>query len=279
MGKLRIFFYYLINKQRKNRSILSLVINILPAFVFSSQYIDTIDERKNFYIIRLKGFKHTFFWLKIWGLPLLYMLVHEQLNPLHWHYYLIPETDINAGDYVLDCGAADGIFSAIALKKGATVYAVEPSSVFFNFLKKQFHNAKNIFLYNIVLGKDNKQVYFHEEGLESRIADAQIPATTSMSLKRKMVTVDSLFHDKDKRIDFIKADLEGSELDMIKGATRTIKKYKPKIAVTTYHHVSDCSRIKRYLKKIVPGYSFLIKGISGKKGQPIMLHAYIDRSA
>jgi len=38
-----------------------------------------------------------------------------------------------------------------------------------------------------------------------------------------------------KYLEFIKADIEGSEREMLKGAVKTLKKFTPKLSLCTYH--------------------------------------------
>ncbi|MDA0067582.1 FkbM family methyltransferase [Brachyspira hyodysenteriae] len=60
-------------------------------------------------------------------------------------------------------------------------------------------------------------------------------------------------------ITFLKADVEGEELNMLKGASETIKKYKPKMAISVYHKPNDLITIPQYIKKIVPEYRLALR--------------------
>jgi hypothetical protein len=84
------------------------------------------------------------------------------------------------------------------------------------------------------------------------------------------------FFSKGKRVDYIKADLEGNEILMIKGAIKTIKKYKPKIAITTYHTNQDYKEMLSLILDIVPEYKWKIKGIEERVGNPVMLHMWCE---
>lgn len=52
-----------------------------------------------------------------------------------------------------------------------------------------------------------------------------------------------------KRVDFIKIDAEGAELDILKGAERTLRTGKPFLAIATYHTPSETEEVAKYLHK------------------------------
>jgi hypothetical protein len=54
-------------------------------------------------------------------------------------------------------------------------------------------------------------------------------------------------------------DIEGYELDALKGAERLIKKNKPKLAISIYHKPEDFFEIPLLLKRFVPEYKIYIK--------------------
>jgi hypothetical protein len=59
-----------------------------------------------------------------------------------------------------------------------------------------------------------------------------------------------------KKINFIKMDIEGAELHALKGAEQTIKKFRPKLAITVYHHFQDFWTIPQYIDSLALGYRF-----------------------
>ncbi len=60
-------------------------------------------------------------------------------------------------------------------------------------------------------------------------------------------------------VTFIKADIEGMELAMLRGAQRTIQSYKPKLALSIYHNVSDIIDIPEFVNQLVPDYRMAIR--------------------
>ena len=54
-------------------------------------------------------------------------------------------------------------------------------------------------------------------------------------------------------------DIEGSEMEALKGAADTIRRDKPLCAIRTYHKPGDMLEISNYLKQLVPEYQFAIR--------------------
>jgi FkbM family methyltransferase len=73
------------------------------------------------------------------------------------------------------------------------------------------------------------------------------------------VTIDSSINSK---IDFIKLDIEGAEIQAIKGAQRVIHNFKPKLAVCVYHNQKDFIEIPSLILKINPDYKLYLRHYS-----------------
>ena len=58
---------------------------------------------------------------------------------------------------------------------------------------------------------------------------------------------------------FIKLDIEGAELEALKGAAGTIQRNRPKLAICLYHKPGDLFEIPLYLKSLVPEYKFYLR--------------------
>ncbi len=59
-----------------------------------------------------------------------------------------------------------------------------------------------------------------------------------------------------KKVDFLKLDIEGSELEALKGAEQTLRRWRPKLAICLYHQPSDLHQIPLYLNSLNLGYHF-----------------------
>jgi hypothetical protein len=74
--------------------------------------------------------------------------------------------------------------------------------------------------------------------------------------KINVKTIDSLQLD---RLSFIKMDIEGAEINALKGAKMTILRDKPKLAICIYHSNDDMLQIPEFLFSLAPDYKFFIR--------------------
>jgi FkbM family methyltransferase len=59
-----------------------------------------------------------------------------------------------------------------------------------------------------------------------------------------------------ERVDFIKLDIEGAELNALRGAQETLRRFRPRLAIAAYHRIDDLSALPAYLMELDIGYRF-----------------------
>jgi FkbM family methyltransferase len=78
-----------------------------------------------------------------------------------------------------------------------------------------------------------------------------------------------------ERITFIKADIEGAEMDMLRGASKIIRRDKPKLAISIYHKPQDYVELPEYILSLVPEYKLYIRHYSAAECDTV-LYAVMD---
>jgi len=168
------------------------------------------------------------------------------------------DVTVKQGDIVIDAGAWIGDFGAYASVKGAEVYAFEPCKTTIDYLKTTQQLNKNIHIIEKGLGNKKEVSYLETNDLDSgsnRITDNSIN-----SEKIEITTIDDFVAEqKLNRVDFIKADIEGFERYMLKGAKETLKKFAPKLAICTYHLPDDPQVLEKIILDANPNYIIVQK--------------------
>ena len=235
--------------------------------ITASRYISGVEEHGEYFRIGLTCAVEPLMYPRRLPMHELYQTIAETCDPTDWHRYETGKTVVTADDVVLDCGAAEGLFTLIASQKCAKVYAVDPNPTFVDAMTRTFERVPNVEVVGAGLSEMDGSGHLIDEGIASAIS------TSGTGVPINMRSIDSLFGDA--KITYLKADVEGHEMDMLRGARRMIKTNRPKIAITTYHRPGDSVAIARFLKEIVPEYRMLTKGID-ISGEPIMLHAWVE---
>jgi FkbM family methyltransferase len=160
---------------------------------------------------------------------------------------------LERNEIFLDCGAYTGDTLSDFLKYSNHLHekfiCLEPDPINFSALTNTIKekNINNVEVYSIAVGNQNAELNFEATGGGG--AGLSKSGTLKVSCKR----IDDFFNEK---FTFIKLDIEGAELDALKGADNTILSNKPKIAVCIYHLPSDLWSIILYLSERYPFYTF-----------------------
>lgn len=229
---------------------------------------DGLDDTKAVWI---KGYSSPLYFPNEFSMVGVYHVLTEMAYPRNWHYYTTPETPVERGDVVFDCGSAEGLFMLAARQLGATGVAFEPHPIYLRALRQTFRNDQGVLLVNSALSNKTEPGFLTESSYGSRVV---LDVGEPMSMRINIETLDSVSTRLNCHPTYIKADIEGYEQNMLEGAAETISSAHPKMAITTYHAENDVESIRRLIKHYYAGYRFRIKGIADRYGKSVMLHAW-----
>jgi len=160
----------------------------------------------------------------------------------------------------VDAGCFDFGNSSLLLEKAGNkvkkIYAFEPDLENFNKIEATIKKMmlENVAVFNAGLWSEKNTLKFKAN------LDAGCLIDESGDTEIKVVALDGV--DIPEKITFIKMDIEGAELEALKGAQNRIKKDKPKLAICVYHKPEDIIDIPLYIKKLVPDYKLFMRHYS-----------------
>lgn len=270
MRRLRILIYWLFyNKNNVSLKELFAFITKPKVDKIAKRYIKEIIVKDNFSEITFNQIGNILYWPNKFSVNGINQVTAETFDENDWHYYQYKTTTIENDEILLDIGTAEGLFPLAVIDKCKHIYMIEPSKIFTSSLKKTFDAFQDkTTIINTAVGAIDDEVFFNEDSL-----DGQVSTSNSGNHKIKLSKIDTLF--QDIKITYLKADIEGFEQEMLLGAAETIKRNKPKIAITTYHKENDPKKIIDLIKSYVPEYNYYIKGIHGEEPKPVMIHFWV----
>lgn len=155
--------------------------------------------------------------------------------------YFDKDHDIKHGDVVLDCGANIGVFTRKAISLGAAkVVAIEPSPENLECLRRNFKkeiDEGRVVVYGKGVWNQDAVLPLHVNPKNSAANSFVIKGDEDQPIQNiPLTTIDKLVSDLHlEKIDFIKMDIEGAEPRALEGATATLREFKPKLSISSYH--------------------------------------------
>lgn len=184
------------------------------------------------------------------------MRYNNQLSPLLKHsvisQYFDVISDFKNIDTFVDCGGYHGETSTCFINKNQEynkIYLFEPFPDAMIIAKNELKNQNVKFIQKAVYDKPGilKMTTNREDGNAISL-DGDISIETC--------TMDEVIPEQ---IDFIKLDIEGSELEALFGAEEIIRKYQPIITVAIYHKQTHFWEIPQYLLTLYPQCKFFLR--------------------
>lgn len=145
-------------------------------------------------------------------------------------------------DTVIDIGANIGyhtIMLSDLVGAGGEVYSVEPYSKNYEILKKNIilNKLRNVYADKLCIGEKDGEIgiRIYDDYAFNSILNINRIKKLDIKEKTRMLTLDKFVDDRNiRKLDFIKMDVEGYEYMILKGAEKTLSKYKPLILCEIY---------------------------------------------
>lgn len=176
---------------------------------------------------------------------------------------------------MLDVGANIGLSVLYFKDYAKKIYAIEPNSIYFNLLRKNTENLKNVECFNLGLGIDNGPAYLMSSPGDFRAESIWGDINGELF---QMMTIDEFFkRNKIEHIDVMKIDTEGSEypIFMSKGFSKVADKIDYIIGEAHYksnlepHYIPEILKDNGFKVKFLPHKNmfrtFMLVSPDGKK--------------
>jgi len=170
----------------------------------------------------------------------------------------IPAIKAKARDYVIDAGGCWGdtaLYFAYTVGAAGKVYAFEFLPDNLNILtrniglNRQLSNRIEV-VPKAVWNRSNETISYSANGPGTSLMKTQRPVDGG-SARVSTISIDDFVKEHQvPRIDFIKMDIEGAELNALKGAEDTIRAFKPQLAISVYHRKDDLVTVPDYLRNL-----------------------------
>lgn len=194
-------------------------------------------------------------------------------------YFCLPRFREGADEHFVDAGAFDGDsaehFLRVRSGRFAKLYAFEPGAAQFAALKARAVrwvvdwrlDPARIELINAGLGEGDHWMQVESaNGQLTSLAGYGVGGTSDTSVN--VVSLDRFLDDRP--VTFLKADVEGMEMELLRGASAAIRKHRPKMALCTYHHPTDIPDIANYACALVPAYRFALRHHSSQLMETVL---------
>ena len=190
-------------------------------------------------------------------------------EPVENQYFPLDIWDNSVYDRTIICGAYDGDTSLAIFKRIPQVNSmicIEPDPENFEKMQKNIQpykgNVKKLVLLPLGVYDKNVQMRF-ASGNVSNCAIAE-----DGDLLIQCVALDDCLPDEAPTL--ISMDVEGVELQALRGMTKIIKKHRPKLAICVYHSPEHIWKIPLFLHEIVPDYQFCLRNYSSFTSETVL---------
>lgn len=175
-----------------------------------------------------------------------------------------PAIKAKRGDVVIDGGGCLGdtaLYFAHEVGDTGHVYTIEfiPSNL--EIMSKNISLNKKLQKHITIVkhplwNTSNVSLYYKDQGAASFVSFSNDSDSTDTI---NTITIDDLVQEQQlQKIDFIKMDIEGAEMNALKGAIHSIQTFHPTLAIAVYHQISDFVNVMQFIDDLNLEYQFYL---------------------
>ena len=198
--------------------------------------------------------------ISYYNIPKYYLLFWDDLI-IFYEFFIKKIYDkvfnINQGDVVFDVGASIGWYAfKISQKVGenGTIIAIEPDPENFSYLKRnlELNKYRNIIPLNLGIWSSKRKMTLIRKKYASTLRNILIKDENIEKKNQIQIDVDTIdnimLNLELEKVDLIKMDIEGAEIEAIKGAKKTLTKLKDiRLIIAAYHETVSGIKTYRFL--------------------------------
>ena len=159
------------------------------------------------------------------------------------YVWLLPQL-VREGDVCIDIGANLGYYSRpLSRLAGSSghVYSVEPVPVIGRVLRHNLRRCKNVDILPFALGGENRRITMSNDSVltdgyfgtgRNRVDDSAVRSSAATTFEAEMRRGSELFGGLE-RLDFIKCDIEGYELHVMRELRPLLERHRPTVLIET----------------------------------------------
>lgn len=191
------------------------------------------------------------------------------------HYFPDDVVELVADEVFIDCGAYDGDSIGAFMREmahrqlgqPAHVIGYEPDIANYTKLLANTRYITSCECVNKGVWHEDARLFFQSgQALSSRITD-EIVEGENIAL----TSIDNTL--QGRKATFIKMDVEGAELNALRGAEATIRRYKPLLAISVYHKPEDLLTIPQFIQSLSADYKLYLRGHHPELAFELVLYA------
>jgi FkbM family methyltransferase len=165
---------------------------------------------------------------------------------------------VGQGDVAIDAGGCWGDTALYFARNAERVFCFEcmPSNIRIieqNLRMNTVLSPKIKVIRKALWSRPNEKLLFTDRGPGSRAGSDGPGVSVETETLDHFVSANSI-----GRVDFLKMDIEGAELEALVGAVRTIRSDRPHLAISVYHSLEDFACIPRWVDSLNLGYEFYL---------------------